>query len=187
MTLSLYRASVPGFIRQLTQCVAWLDKARQHEAALPHTGHLLAARLAPDMFPLAIQIRIAVDGARGAALRLTGRNPSPPDAAEYAGFDRGDPSDFAGLDDSYASLTAYIQQAIEELNAVSPADMDTASGLVTVSRRGRSRVFERDTFLLHYALPNFHFHLSIAYALLRQAGVPLGKADFEGPPVYQVE
>lgn len=187
MTLSLYRASVPGFIRQLTQCIVLLEKARDHEAANPHAGHLLATRLAPDMFPLAVQVRIAVDGARGAALRLAGRTPSPPDAAEYAGFDRGDPSDFAGLDDSYASLAAYVRQAVEELKTVSPSEMDHAIGPITVSRRGRSRVFEREPFLLHYALPNFHFHLSIAYALLRQAGVPLGKADFEGPPVYRVE
>lgn len=187
MTRSLYLAAVPAFIRPLKQCLVLLDKARQYEAAGHLPGKLLAGRLAPDMFPLAVQVRIAADGARGAALRLAGRNPSPPDAADYAVFDRGDPADFAGLDDSYPALIAHVRQAIEDLEAVSPADLERATGLITVSRRGRSRVFEREPFLLHYALPNFHFHLSIAYAILRQAGVPLGKADFEGPPVYHVE
>lgn len=143
-----------------------LAKGAAHCAArnLPE-ANLLHWRLAPDMFPLARQIQIACDiPARGLA-RLTGQEPkSFPDVE----------TSFAELQARVASAKAYIDSL--DRDAIN-ADPD---GQVMLPMRNGTVTFKRDAMLLHFILPNLYFHVTAAYAILRQCGVELGKADFLG-------
>jgi len=186
MTISMYQASVPVFTRMLGNCGGILRKAEAHAAAEgidPAT--LLEARLAPDMFPLHRQAQIAADGARGAAVRLAGLALPDPEAEDFAVFNRGIQHRFPDTASSFARLTARLDAAIATLEALRPEQVDGSEArMVDVTMGGRTRRFAGQTFLLHYALPNLHFHIAMAYAILRHAGVDLGKQDFGGSPVY---
>lgn len=188
MTIDMFAASVPVFQRGLAQCAAILAKAEAHAQAKGFDpGILLTSRLAPDMFPLARQIQIAADGARGAAARLAGAALPHPEAPDFAAFNRGFPDGFADEPGGFADLAVRILTAQGYLQglALQPGQFAGAeSRPIAVTMGGRTRHFTGLPFLLHYALPNFHFHIAMAYAILRHGGVPLGKPDFEGPPVY---
>jgi hypothetical protein len=186
MTLSMYQASVPVFIRALTSCRGILAKAEAHAAANgidPAT--LLDACLAPDMFPLHRQVQIAADGARGAASRLAGLALPDPEAEDFAVFNRGLQHGFPPGIVSFAALAARIDDVLSSLEALRPEQVDgSEERRIDVTLGGRTRRFAGQPFLLHYALPNLQFHIAMAYAILRHAGVALGKQDFEGPAVY---
>ena len=152
---------------------------------MPHAD-LLNLRLAPDMFTLARQFVIALDGARGCGARLAGLNLPDAEAPDFAVFNRGDDSVSASDPRSSGELSARVEATRTYLQSL-PRDAIDASihRPIILQMYGRTRTFKTRDFVLNYVLPNFYFHLSMAYALLRQAGVCLGKQDFEGPPVYE--
>ena len=168
MALSMHAASVPVFVRMLRNMDTWLEKAAAHAAARKFDPAVyLTLRLAPDMLPFPRQIQIASDNAKGCAARLGG--------VEIPKFE----DDEATLDD----LRARIQRTIEFVQGV-PADGFQGAEARTVElprRTGEPLRFNGEDYLRFFALPNFYFHATTTYALLRHAGVDLGKADFLGP------
>jgi hypothetical protein len=160
MTFSLHDASVPLFINSLRNMSAWLDKA----AAEKSDAELLEARLAPDMRPLPAQYQMASDSAKNAAARLAGREaPSMPDT-----------------ETSFAELKDRCALTIDYLNTIDAAALaDAAEREVVLSfPNGMGYRFTGREYLTGFALPNFFFHVTTAYAILRAAGVNLGKPDF---------
>jgi hypothetical protein len=167
MAISMHSASAPVFLRALNNMLNWLDKAQAHaEARGFDTINYLGLRLAPDMLPFTRQIQIASDAAKGCMVRLTGvENPKWED--NEASFDE---------------LRARIRKTIEFVQGFSAAQFDgsDAREISIPMRSGEPLKFDGETFLKHFALPNFYFHCTTAYALLRHAGVELGKGDFLG-------
>ena len=167
MSLTMYSASVPVLQRMLGNAQNWLDKAEAHATARGFSPDAyLALRLAPDMLPFTKQIQIASDNAKACVARLAGQ-----EVPKWA-------DDEASLSD----LRARLQRTIDFVGSV-PATSLAGSGTraITVPLRGRDPLqFTGESYLVHFALPNVYFHLTTAYALLRQAGVALGKGDFLG-------
>ncbi len=168
MTLSMYQASIPVFIRQLGNLTAILDKAAAHAEAkkidpLIFTG----ARLAADMFPLTRQIQIATDGVKGCAARLAGI-PLP---------------SFDDKETTIPELKARIAKTVDFLKSVSAAQIDGSETRdISLKIGGKERTFKGQAYLLNFVIPNFYFHYTAAYAILRHFGVELGKMDFLGNP-----
>jgi hypothetical protein len=166
MSLSMYQASVPVFIRALDALSAILHKAAAHaEAKKIDPSVLVNARLYPDMLPLIRQIQIATDHARGAGARLAGlQRPAYPDTE--ATFDE---------------LQARIAKTIAYLQTLTPAQIDgSEQRAVTIPTRGNDLQFQGQAYLFDFAFPNFWFHTVTTYAILRHSGVELGKQDFLG-------
>jgi hypothetical protein len=166
MAIDMYSASVPMLRQMLQNMLAWLDKAEAHAIARKFKpDNYLGLRLAPDMLPFSRQVQIASDHAKGCAARLAGvENPKYEDNE-------------ATLDD----LRARIRKTLAFVDSV-PADKIRGSEtreVVLPMRSGELR-YSGEQFLQHFALPNFFFHCTAAYALLRHAGVELGKMDFLG-------
>jgi hypothetical protein len=158
MTTSLHAAAVPAFIAMLTDIKGWLDLAAGKEAAL------LDAKLAPDMFALPKQIQIASDAAKGAGARMTGTEaPAMPDTEA-----------------SFAELKERCDKTIAYLRTVDPAAFDAgATREITITfPNGGGVKFDGATFLTGFALPNFYFHATMTYAILRANGVALGKQNY---------
>ena len=167
MTFTMYDASVPVFVNMLRNMRAWLDKA----AAEGSEAELLGARLAPDMKPLPAQYQMASDSAKNAVARLCGIE-APAMADEEASF--------AELKERCDRTIAFIHGADREALA---ASADRKVELIFPNGMGY-RFTGRD-YLTGFALPNFLFHVTTAYAILRSAGIGLGKPDFLqhlGPP-----
>ena len=165
MTISMHSASVPVFQRQLGAVLAWLDTAEAHAAARKFdTANYLQLRLAPDMLPFVAQIRIASDAAKGCVERLAGQEPPK----------------FEDNEASLADLRERVNKTLAYVESVPAAAFDGSdSRTITIPMRNRDPLqFTGEVFLRHWALPNFFFHLTTAYALLRHAGVELGKGDF---------
>ena len=165
MSISMHAASTPVFVRTLTAMLAWLDKAQAHaEARKFDTANYLGLRLAPDMLPLVRQVQIATDGVKGCVARLAGLEVPKWDDTE------------ATLDD----LRARIRKAIDYAQSVPAAQIDgsEAREISLPQRSGEPMLFKGEDFLKHFVLPNFYFHATTTYALLRHAGVPIGKRDF---------
>ncbi len=165
-TLSLHAVSVPVYVRMLTNLSAILDKATAFaEAKKVEPKVLLDMRLAPDMFPLTRQVQIACDFAKGSVARLAGQEPPKWDDNEA----------------SIADLKARIARTIEYVHGFKAADVDAGAGRdVTQQMRGETKTFAAVPYLLNMAMPNFYFHVTTAYAILRHAGVDIGKRDFIG-------
>jgi hypothetical protein len=168
MSISMYSASVPVFVRMLGNLGVWLDKAEAHAKAKKFdTSVYLSARLAPDMLPFTNQIQIACDGAKFGVARLSG--------VEAPKFSDNE-SSFAELRERVAKTLAFVQ-------SVPAASIDgTEDKEITVPRRDAPLVLKGEAYLKHFVLPNLYFHLTTAYALLRHNGVELGKMDFLGAP-----
>jgi hypothetical protein len=167
MTISMHSASVPIFMRLLNNMLQWLDKAEQHAQAKKFdTSVYLGLRLAPDMLPFSRQVQIASDAAKGCVARLTGTENPKWDDTEA----------------SIAELRERIQKTIDFVKSVGPEQFEGSETreIVLPVRSGEPPRFDGETFLKHVALANFHFHASMAYALLRHAGVEIGKTDFLG-------
>jgi len=166
MTLSMYDAAVPVFVRMLNNLSAILQKgAASAETRGIDPLVLTGARLAPDMFPLTRQVQIACDAAKGAGARLAGVEiPSHPDTEA-----------------SFPELLARIDSVIVFLNTLSPAQFEGAeSRAIAMKMQGSDFTFTGQVFLLNLAMPNFYFHVSTAYDILRHNGVALGKRDLLG-------
>ncbi|CAB3634695.1 hypothetical protein CEY09_13150 [Achromobacter marplatensis] len=167
MSLSIYRASVPVFVRGMTVLADLLEKAVAHaQAEGLDPASLVNARLAPDMYPLSGQIQRASDAAKFAVQRLSqGQAPKFPD----------EETTFAQLQQRIADTIAYLQ-------SVTPEQVDGAESRKVVVNFGDFKPeFTGEDYLLTFALPNFYFHVTTAYAILRNAGVKIGKLDFLGP------
>lgn len=167
MTFGIYEASVPVFVNGLANMRDWLGKAAQEldEATL------MEARLAPDMKPLPAQYQMASDSAKNALARLTGQEPpSMPDTEQS----------FAELRQRCDRTIAYIEQ----FDAASLAGSEDRE-VVLKFPNGSGYRFVGGEYVASFALPNFFFHVTTAYAILRNAGASLGKPDFLrhlGPP-----
>jgi hypothetical protein len=162
----MHSASVPVFAHGLGAMRVWLDKAQAHaEVRKFDSANYLGLRLAPDMLPFTRQIQIASDGAKGCVARLSGQEPPKWEDNE------------ATLDE----LRTRIRKTIDYVQSVPAAQIDGSEGreIVLQMRQGEVR-FVGENYLKHYVLPNLYFHLTTAYALLRQAGVDLGKKDYLG-------
>lgn len=171
MSFSMYEASAPVFTAMLANMQAWLDKAAaegKSEAAL------IEARLAPDMRAFAAQFQMASDSAKGCVARLAGvEPPSMPDT-----------------ETTFAELKARCQKTIDFIRSVGPAAFEGAEDreVRLTFPNGFGYAFTGRKYLTEFALPNFLFHATTAYALLRAAGVGVGKPDFLrhlGPPNIQ--
>jgi hypothetical protein len=167
MALSMYQASVPVFVKYLNGMSRVLDKAAPLvEARKIDPAVLAGLRLYPDMLPFAKQIQIATDHVKGCVARLAGIE--PPKWAD----------DEKTLDE----LRARIRKAIEYAQSIPAAKLDgsDAREIELPVGPGRTMKFPGETFLKAFSLPNFFFHTTMAYALLRQGGVDLGKMDYLG-------
>jgi hypothetical protein len=167
MTISMHSASAPIFIRMLGNLLTWFDKAEAHAAARKFdAANYLGLRLAPDMLPLARQIQIASDAAKSCMARLAG--------IEVPKWDDNEAS--------LADLRARIRKTMDYVGSFDAAQIDgTEARPITIPMRsGDPLQFTGEAYLKHYALPNFFFHITTTYALLRHAGVEVGKGDYLG-------
>lgn len=164
---SLYGVSVPVFRQLLGSLASVLE--RSEAWALERRiepDALLQARLYPDMFPLARQVQIATDFAKGASARLAGSEPPR----------------FEDGERTFAELQQRISKTLGFIDGLARADIDAGSTRPIVHGSGeRARHFDSGhVYLTHFALPNFYFHVTTAYAILRHNGAPIGKKDFIG-------
>lgn len=167
MSISLYAASVPVFQQMLNALNEILVKAEAHAVAKKiQPEALLQARLYPDMLPFTRQIQIAVDFAKGASARLAG--------LEVPKYDDNETS--------FAELQALLAKALAFIGDIQPAQVDGNEGIEIVLRPGtdKEKRLNGQAYLLTYALPQFFFHVTTAYDLLRHNGVEIGKRDYMG-------
>ncbi len=168
MTLSIYDASIPVFNGMLRNLAAILKKGEASaEARKIDPAILIAGRLAPDMAPLSRQIQIASDAAKGAGARLAGaETPSFPDT-----------------ETTFADLFDRIDKTIAYLDGLDPKAFDGAETRpITLKLPSGEMILTGQAFLLNFAMPNFYFHVTTAYDILRHNGVEIGKRDFLGAP-----
>jgi hypothetical protein len=166
MGLSMHQASIPVFVRSFSNLSALLDKAAAHaEANRLDPATLVSARLAPDMLTLAGQVQRASDTSKAAIARLSGlENPRFPDTE----------STLAELQDRIARTVAF-------LTSVKVAQVDgSEERTIALKLPGIETALRGDTYLLDFVLPNFFFHITTAYDILRHCGVQIGKRDYLG-------
>jgi hypothetical protein len=164
----MYQASVPVFLRGLENLAAILAKGAAHaEAKKIDPAVFINARLAPDMLPLARQVHIASDAAKGCVARLAGVEvPSFPDT-----------------ETTFPELQARIAKTVDFVKGFSAAQIDGSEerACTLKTRNGEINLPGQD-YLLKLSLPNFFFHVTTAYDILRHNGVELGKMDYLGKP-----
>jgi len=166
MTLSMYSTSAPAFERALTSLDAILDKtATWAEERKIDPAVLTSARLAPDMHPLNRQVHLLSDTAKGACARLAGL-PVP---------------SFPDTETTLPELKSRIGKTLDFIRSVKADQIDGSEDRQIVLKAGaRELVFKGQDYLVGFALPNFYFHVTVAYAILRHNGAPLGKLDYLG-------
>ena len=167
MSLTLSQASVPVFTQTLTAMSACLDKAEAFCAAKKIDVLVLTGmRLAPDMLAFARQVQLSCDFAKNTSARLAGI----------------DPPKFEDTEKTFVELKARIARTLAYIQSVGAKDIDAGAARdVTFPVGPEMKVtMKGQDYLLHFALPNFYFHSSIAYSILRHCGVELGKRDFMG-------
>lgn len=166
MTVSLYDVSIPVFTRGLTNLSAILDKAIAHAAAKKIDPTVFAqTRLFPDMLPLTVQVQIACDIVKGGAARLSGI-----EGPKYEDNE----ATLADLKTRVAKTLAFVNTVTaEQLQGSETRD-------IVLKTQSRTLNFKGLAYLTNFVLPNFYFHISMTYALLRHNGVELGKGDFLG-------
>ncbi len=168
MPISMYQASAPRFVNILTNLSAILDKAQAHaEAKKIDPAALINFRLYPDMFPMKRQVQIACDTAKGAVARLAGVEvPKHEDNEE-----------------TFAELKARIAKTIDFIKTVKPAQIDGSEEKNIHLKLGPREVdYKGMQYLLGQAIPNFYFHVTTAYDILRHNGVELAKRDYLANP-----
>ena len=166
MTISMHQASAPRFVAMLKNLSALLDKAEAHADAkkIEHTVFTLD-RLYPDMFTLARQVQIATDSAKGGMARLAGV----------------DIPKFEDTEQTFGELKARVAKTIAYVETFKPAQIDgTEEKEIAFKAGGREMKFKGLPFLLDFVYPNFYFHVTTAYDILRHRGVAIGKMDFLG-------
>lgn len=166
MPLSVYQATVPVFIRMLNNLAGILDKAAEHCATRKiDPAALIHARLYPDMFDFARQVQVACDHARNGAARLAGTEAPELEKTEQ----------------TFAELSERIRKTIAYLETLRPEQFEGAETREVTIKRGDTTVtYAGLDYLLNRVLPNFYFHVTTAYDILRHNGVELGKRDYLG-------
>lgn len=164
--MTLFEQTIPAFTRMLTNLSVLLDKAQAHaDAAKYDVGALLSARLFPDMFSLTRQVQLCTDFTKGACARLAGLEVPRWEDTEA----------------SIADLQARIRKALDYVASFSPAQFEhAAERSIELKTPAGNFHFTGNSFVQNWALPNFYFHVTTAYNLLRHNGVPVGKLDFLG-------
>lgn len=166
MSLSMYQASIPTFIHGLHNFSAILSKAENYAVAKKiDPSVLINARLYPDMFPLFKQVQIATDIVKGSAARLADVElPSFPDT-----------------ETTFSELQTRISKIIDFLKSFKAEQIDgTEQKTIHLKVGGNDMKFEGQAYLLSFVIPNFYFHIMVAYSILRHNGVEIGKMDFLG-------
>lgn len=168
MTISMYQASVPRFVNILGNLSNILDKAQAHiDAKKIEPSVLTQYRLFPDMLPMSVQVQIACDAAKGVVARLAGL-----DIPAYEDNEK-----------TLADLKARIAKTVTFIQSVPAAQIDGTEDKDIVVKRGEKEThYKGMQFLLGHAVPNFYFHVSTTYNILRHNGVEIGKRDFLGNP-----
>jgi hypothetical protein len=168
MKISMYQASAPRFANTLRNLSAILDKAQAHcEAKKIEPAAMCGMRLIVDMFPLSRQVQIACDTAKGAVARLAGVDIPKHEDTEQ----------------NLAELKQRIAKTIDFVLSVTPEKIDGSDERqVTLKLGGRDVNFTGLQYLLGHAYPNFYFHVTTAYDILRANGVEVGKRDYIGTP-----
>lgn len=163
----MYQASVPAFVRALNNLASILEKGAAHaQARKIDESVLLGSRLFPDMFPLARQVQLVSDTAKSGAGRLAG--------AEFPAFE--------DKETTFQELLERIRKTVTYLQTLQPAQIDgSEEKTVTWQTRTSTRSMQGLPYLMNHVLPNVHFHVTTAYAILRHNGVEIGKKDFLGP------
>ena len=167
MPLSLYAATIPSYRQTLGAVAALLRKAESFcgEKGI-EASELIQARLAPDMLPFAYQVKSTAVHSLG-ALEGVRRGVFSPDMTPP-------PETFAALD-------ARVAETLSDLEKIDPAEIESFIGRDMCFERGSHRLeFTAEDFLLSFSLPNFYFHATTAYDILRWKGMPIGKRDFMG-------
>lgn len=166
MAYTIYDATLPPMVRMMENLLKIMDKATaQAKADKTDPEHLLGAKLAEDMFPFTRQIQIMSDAAKGCAARLSGQTaPSFPDEEK-----------------SFDDLKARINRTIAFLNSVKREQVEgSETKHIEIKTPNRTLEFSGTDYVNGFALPNFYFHLTTAYGLLRMKGISIGKMDFLG-------
>jgi hypothetical protein len=165
MAITMYHASVPVFLQLLGGLKNVVDKGEAHGNAHKfEEAVLLNWRLYPDMFTFARQVRQTCEHALGAC-RVAGIEVPQSSLA----------------DNSYAEMKARLDKTIDSLKALRPEQMDgKEDSQVTITAGGQPRTFKAQVYLYHFAMPNFYFHITTGYNILRSLGVEIGKRDFMG-------
>ena len=168
MSISMYQVSVPTFMHTLKALSGVLDNAARHaEAKGIDAAVLLGSRLYPDMFPLTRQVQIATDGAKGGAARLAGV-----DIPVYEDTEK-----------TFADLIARCKKTVAFLESLKPEQIDSSEDkTITLEMRTGPVSFKGLNYLLNFVHPNFYFHVTTTYDILRNSGVELGKRDYLGKP-----
>lgn len=168
MTISMYQASAPCFVRILRNLDAILTKAQAHAVAKKiDPSVLLNARLFPNMFPLTRQVQIACDHAKGAVARLAGV-----DVPKYEDTEQ-----------TFEELQARIAKTIGFVESLAAGQIDGSEDReIALKVGGHDMTFKGLPYLLGFALPNFYFHVVTAYDILRHNGLEIGKRDYIGNP-----
>ena len=167
MKISMYQASVPVFVHALNNLASILEKGAAHaDAKKIDPTVLVNGRLFPDMFPLVRQVQIATDTARSGAGRLAD--------AEFPAYE--------DKEATFQDLVLRIRNSVAYLQSLKPAQIDGGEDR-TISWQSRSstKSMQALPYLMSHLLPNIHFHVTTAYAILRHSGVELGKKDYLGP------
>ena len=167
MTIALYSASIPVFRQMLNSLSAILDKAELHATAKNIDPNvLLQARLFPDMFPLIRQVQIAADFARGVSARLSGV----------------DVPTYEDNEVTFADLRSLLSKTLAFIDGFAPEQINGNEDREIITRPGtpKEKRFNGQSYLLNYGLPQFFFHVTTAYAILRHNGVEVGKRDYMG-------
>ncbi len=167
MTISIYSASVPVFKQILTALSEVLRKAEAHVTEKDiEPNALLQARLFPDMFPLVRQVQIAADFARGITSRLA----------------NADVPSWATTEVTFADLQALIAKTLTHINAFDATQFNASENQEILLRPGtpKEKKLSGSAYLQYYGLPQFFFHVTTAYAILRHNGVDIGKRDYMG-------
>ncbi len=168
--MNLYDATIPIFIKHLKNVEGWLDKAAAYaETKKVDPTLLLQARLAIDQYPLMRQVQAACDQAKFTAAKMTGKEPeSHPDTEQSIG-----------------DLKARIQKVVAHLETYSKEDFANCEDRPCTHSWMGGKTVRAGDYLDHFALPNFHFHLTTTYSILRHNAVPLGKMDYIGSLPFQ--
>ena len=168
MPFSMYSASVPVFVRMLNNMLGWLDKAEAHAKAKKFDpNNWVGVRLTPDMLPFSAQIGIASDAAKGCVSRLAG--------VEVPKWEDNEVT----LDE----LRARIRKTIDYVQSVPAAKIEGSEAReITMPMPSGPMKFSGERLLTGLSMPNFMFHCTMTYALLRHGGVEIGKGDYLGAP-----
>jgi uncharacterized protein len=169
MSTLLYQSTVPVFVQTLGSLAAIVDKAALYaEAHKIDPAVLLASRLRPDMLPFVRQTQIVCDGAKNMVGRLAG--------AEIPKFEDNEAS--------FDEIKTRIKKTLDYINSVSSQDIEAGENREITFPIGPNKMkMNGADYIFHFALPNFYFHLTTAYGILRHNGVEIGKRDFLGAVV----